>query len=147
MASENIGALYPTKIPGYDDAADIQAALRLYHYGSETYNPDNTDENEIPLSSIAGHLQAIEEDVAALFDIGIGSEFVAEEPSEATNGFIWVDSDGSFAENYSAPSALYQNEQPTTGLFNGLLWVDKDSSPLKMYVYDSTDEEWKEIGA
>jgi hypothetical protein len=31
MASENIGNVYPTKIPGYDDSADIQAALRLNH--------------------------------------------------------------------------------------------------------------------
>jgi hypothetical protein len=28
----------------------------------------------------------------------------------------------------------------------GLLWVDKDSSPLKMYVYDTTLG-WREIGA
>ena len=30
MAAESIGNLIPTKIPGYADAADIQAALRLY---------------------------------------------------------------------------------------------------------------------
>ena len=41
MASENIGNLYPSKIPGYEDAADIQAALRLYHYGSTTYDINN----------------------------------------------------------------------------------------------------------
>jgi hypothetical protein len=32
--TENGSGLYPTKIPGYEDAADIQEALRLYHYGS-----------------------------------------------------------------------------------------------------------------
>ena len=42
MAVESIGALYPTKIPGYADAADIQAALRAYHYGSYAYNTANT---------------------------------------------------------------------------------------------------------
>lgn len=42
MAVESIGALVPTKIPGYADAADIQAALRAYHYGSYTYDTANT---------------------------------------------------------------------------------------------------------
>jgi hypothetical protein len=32
--TENGSGVYPTKIPGYEDAADIQEALRLYHYGS-----------------------------------------------------------------------------------------------------------------
>lgn len=31
MATETIGELVPTKIPGYADAADIQAAIRVYH--------------------------------------------------------------------------------------------------------------------
>jgi hypothetical protein len=43
--------------------------------------------------------------------------------------------------------AAYQNDAPTTGLVDGLLWVDKNSSPLKMYVYNATDSQWKEIGA
>ena len=34
MAAENIGTVYPTKIPGLEDPADIQAALKLYHYGT-----------------------------------------------------------------------------------------------------------------
>ena len=43
MAAESIGALIPTAIPGYADAADIQAALRVYHYGEYAYNQANTD--------------------------------------------------------------------------------------------------------
>jgi hypothetical protein len=93
MASENIGSLYPTKMPGYDDAADIQAALRLYHYGSETYDPSNTNESQIPSSSIAGYLKSIEEDIAILDATGVGSDFSATEPVNPVNGFIWVDSD------------------------------------------------------
>jgi hypothetical protein len=46
-----------------------------------------------------------------------------------------------------ASVAAYQNDAPSVGLVDGLLWVDKNSSPLKMYVYDAEDEEWKEIGA
>lgn len=95
MASENIGSLYPTKMPGYDDAADIQAALRLYHYGSESYDPENTNPSQIPPSSIAGHLKSIEDDIAVIDARGIGSDFTATEPTNVPDGFIWVDADSS----------------------------------------------------
>lgn len=146
MASENIGSLYPTKMPGYDDAADIQAALRLYHYGSESYDPANTEPNNIPVNSIAGHLRALEDDVAALESLGLGSDYLANEPTDVMDGFIWVDSDANLATDYSVPSVIYQNNQPSTNLSSGMLWVDKDSSPLTMYVYDE-DLGWREIGA
>ena len=48
MAAENIdntvsgSGLFNTKVPSLSDAADIQAALRLYHYGSYTYDGSNT---------------------------------------------------------------------------------------------------------
>jgi hypothetical protein len=53
--------VYPTKIPGYDDAADIQEALRLYHYGSTTI-PTETNlgtASGINTKSIAGYLQTL----------------------------------------------------------------------------------------
>lgn len=146
MASENIGSLYPTKMPGYDDAADIQAALRLYHYGSESYDPANTNESQIPPSSIAGHLKALDTRVDTIEDIGVGSDYVATEPTDPVDGFIWVDSDATLATNYSIPSVIYQNNQPSSNLSSGMLWVDKDSSPLTMYVYDE-GLGWREIGA
>jgi hypothetical protein len=34
--SESIGSVYPTLIPSLSETADIQVALRLYHYGSTT---------------------------------------------------------------------------------------------------------------
>lgn len=55
---ENIGASsapYNTKIPRIDENADIQTALRLYHYGEDTNNPD-----PIIANSIAGHLDDLE---------------------------------------------------------------------------------------
>ncbi len=146
MASENIGSLYPTKMPGYDDAADIQAALRLYHYGSETYDPNTTDPDDIPPSSVAGYLRALEDEVGTLQSVGFGSEYSPDEPQNATNGYIWVDSNAALATEYSIPSVIYQNSEPTTNLSSGMLWVDKDSSPLTMYVYDE-DLGWREIGA
>lgn len=53
MAAENIGTLVPTKIPGYSDAADIQAALRLYHYGSYTFDTAESNTANLVNPSIA----------------------------------------------------------------------------------------------
>jgi hypothetical protein len=53
MAVESIGALVPTKIPGYADAADIQAALRAYHYGSYTFDTAETNPANLINPSIA----------------------------------------------------------------------------------------------
>ena len=63
MAAENIDntvtgtGLFPAKVPGLADAADIQAALKLYHYGSYTYDGSNTNPANLVTPSIARHLQ------------------------------------------------------------------------------------------
>lgn len=71
MAAENIDntingtGLFPAKVPGLSDAADIQAALRLYHYGSYTYDGSNTNPANLLNPSIAKHLQNLKEADAA----------------------------------------------------------------------------------
>jgi len=52
----NIGDQYITQIPGYDENADIQTALRVYHYGEDTQSPDPIEPN-----SIAGHLKSLDD--------------------------------------------------------------------------------------
>jgi hypothetical protein len=64
MAVEDIGALVPTKIPGYADAADIQAALRAYHYGSLTFDPAETDPEELLTPSIAKSIYDLQQGTA-----------------------------------------------------------------------------------
>ena len=65
MAEENIDntvggtGLFNTKIPGLSDAADIQAALRLYHYGTYSYDGANTNPAILPVPSMAKHLQTL----------------------------------------------------------------------------------------
>lgn len=145
MAVEDIGAIYPTKIPGLDEVADIQEALRLYHYGSTVYDPDNTNKAILPVPSMANNLKLIEQDIADITAIGIGSAFAASEPTSIQDGYIWVDADAVPPSEVGLPTAFYQISAPTSGLTEGMLWVDKDTSPLKMYVYDSIDG-WKQIG-
>ena len=60
MAAENIGSIYNVKVPGMDDAADIQEAFKLYHYGSLTYNKNNSDKTLLPVDSVAYHLNGLQ---------------------------------------------------------------------------------------
>jgi len=66
MATESIGVLIPTAIPGYADAADIQAALRAYHYGSYSYDPANTSAGNLVTPSMAKTIYDIQQDIIDL---------------------------------------------------------------------------------
>jgi hypothetical protein len=58
-----IGELIPTKIPGLSDDADVQEALRLYHYGSYTYSPSNTSPINLVEPSMAKTIYDIQQDI------------------------------------------------------------------------------------
>lgn len=142
MAAEDIGALYNTKIPGYEDAADIQAALKLFHYGSLIYDETNTDPTQLPNPSLAKHLQDLRDDVTTLEELMPGSDYLATAPTSPIDGYIWVDanSTGNGAPIYA--TAVYSNEAPTTGLVDGIIWVDKNASPQRAYIYNAGSASW-----
>lgn len=62
--TDPIGSLFPTQMPALDQAADIQEAFRIYHYGAPSgtdpgeYNPANTNPTLLESQSIAGFLNA-----------------------------------------------------------------------------------------
>ena len=138
MAVESIGALYPTKIPGYADAADIQAALRAYHYGSYTYSTANTSPASLEANSIAKFLYDIEQDIAALEarpSSGGNAQNTQPAPADFTpadipDGYIWVDSNGTLGGVPTGATAVFTNSAPTTSLTTGTIWVDKDSTDI-----------------
>ena len=66
MASESIGSIYPTQIPGYADNADIQAAFRLYHYGSTAYSTANTNTANLVNPSIAYTLNNLQTQITTI---------------------------------------------------------------------------------
>ena len=142
MAVEDIGGLYNTKQPGYDDTADIQAALKAFLYGDYDYDITRTDTN-FPNPSLARHLQLLSNRVTAQETLGIGSDYLTLAQIGAlvspTDGYIAMasDSNGGAVESLYA-SDFYTNEAPTTDIVDGVLWVDKDSAALDTYVYDST---------
>ena len=68
MAVESIGTLVPTKIPGLSDAADIQAALRAYHYGSYSFDTAETDAANLINPSIAYTLNSLQTQITSAAD-------------------------------------------------------------------------------
>jgi hypothetical protein len=78
MAAESIGAIYSTKIPGYADNADIQAAFKLYHYGSLEYDSTETDVAELVSPSIAHTLNNLQSQITALDPAGSVSKSIID---------------------------------------------------------------------
>jgi len=66
MATEDIGSLVKTQIPTLGSDADIQTALRVYHYGDEAYNTSNTNPATLPTLGIAKYIYDLQQDVANL---------------------------------------------------------------------------------
>jgi hypothetical protein len=78
MAAESIGAIYSTKIPGYADNADIQAAFKLYHYGSTDYNTANANTANLVNPSIAYTLNDLQGQITGLDPAGSVSKSVID---------------------------------------------------------------------
>ena len=138
MAAESIGALIPTAIPGYADAADIQAALRVYHYGEYAYNPANTSPGSLVTPSMAKTIYDIQQDIVDLENRPSSGGDVATTapvpgdftPSGIPNGYIWVDQDGTIGGQPVSATSVFTNSVPTSDLSTGVIWVDKDPTSI-----------------
>jgi hypothetical protein len=70
--SEAIGSLFGTQIPSLSETADIQEALRLYHYGASSgtsvgqYDPTNTNPSNLKPNSIAYTLNSLQAQITVL---------------------------------------------------------------------------------
>jgi hypothetical protein len=137
MAVEDIGVLVPTKIPGLADAADIQEALRVYHYGGTGYEA-TAAQTSLPAVGIARRLLEITDDITSLENRPSSGGDVATTapvagsftPSGIPNGYIWVDSDGTLGGGPTGATAVFTNSAPTTSITTGTIWVDKDSTDI-----------------
>jgi hypothetical protein len=138
---ESIGSIFSTQIPSLTENANIQDALKIFHYGTKTV-PTNI--SQLAPASVAGHLQAANVRLTALEQLGIGSVYSPNEPSSKADGAIWVDatSNAPIYENFFV--AYYQESQPSAQE-NGLLWVNSVTKAIK--VYDEADETWKTVAS
>jgi hypothetical protein len=101
--TETGSGLYPTKIPGYADAADIQEALRLYHYGSTTI-PTTSDLNgtatSINTKSVAGHLKSLANADSTHAALTLNVHGIANTASLATQTYV-TDAINNITDGYS----------------------------------------------
>lgn len=158
MAVESIGNLVPTKIPSLVDDANIQDALRAYHYGSYEFDTAESDPAELLNPSIAYTINNLQEQITDNAD----TEEAARDISRASNtaptaaaftafsatipdGYIWLDKDSSAGVGYYAATSVYTATAPSTNLANGLIWIKKGSSPIEMYVYNGDTSSFDQV--
>ena len=158
MAVENIGNLVPTKIPALVDDANIQDALKAYHYGSYDFDTAETDPEELLNPSIAYTINDLQNQI----DDQVALELAARDSSRVTttaptaaaftafsntipNGYIWLDKDSSAGVGYFAATSVYTTTAPSTNLANGLIWIKKGSSPIEMYVYNGDTSTFDQV--
>jgi hypothetical protein len=132
-ATEQTNQLYNTQIPALSEDANIQEALRLYHYGVGTGLP--TTNAQIQANSMAGHLKSMRTDIQTLQAKGAGSDYSSTLPTSVDDGYIWVDSTSAAAifSNGIPTIAFYQSAEPSAGLVAGMLWVDSDDNSVYIY--------------
>ena len=158
MAVEDIGNLVPTKIPALIDDANIQDALRAYHYGSYDFDTSESDPAELLNPSIAYTINDIQDQIDTLETLEENARDISRISNSAPvandfssfsetipDGYIWVDKDTSLTQSVYSSTAVYADEAPTQNLTNGLIWVDKNESPITMYAYNAATSSWDAI--
>ena len=149
MAVENIGNLVPTKIPALSDDANIQDALKAYHYGSYDFDTAETNTANLLNPSIAYSITNLQTQITTKAALEVSardsSRATTTAPTAAAftafsntipDGYVWLDKDSSAGVGYYAATSVYTATAPSTNLANGLIWIKKGSSPLEMYVYN-----------
>jgi hypothetical protein len=149
MAVENIGNLVPTKIPALIDDANIQDALKAYHYGSYNFDTAETDPEELLNPSIAYTINDLQDQIDTKAALEVAARDISRASTTAPtaaaftafsntipNGYVWLDTDSSAGVGYFSATSAYTTTAPSTNLANGLIWIKKGSSPLEMYVYN-----------
>ena len=158
MAVENIGSLVPTKIPALIDDANIQDALKAYHYGSYDFDTAETDPAELLNPSIAYTINDLQDQIDDQTALELAARNISSAQNSAPvaanftafsatipNGYIWVDKDAAAPVGYISATSVYTATQPTTGLANGVIWIKKGSSPLEMYVYNGDTSAFNQV--
>jgi hypothetical protein len=166
MAVESIGALYSTKIPGYADNADIQAALRAYHYGSYSFDTSESNAANLINPSIAYTLNNLQGQITDLDPAGSVSLSVIDAKGDllvgsandtvdnlslGTNGYILtVDSAQTLGIKWAAPdvtatnTVTLSNKTLTSPKFTNLGFI-ADANGNELIVMDTTTSAVNEI--
>jgi hypothetical protein len=158
MAVENIGNLVPTKIPALIDDANIQDALKAYHYGSYDFDTAETNTANLLNPSIAYTITNLQNQITTKAALEVAardsSRASTTAPTAAAftafsntipDGYVWLDTDSSAGVGYYSATSAYTTTAPSTNLANGLIWIKKGSSPLEMYVYNGDTSTFDQV--
>ena len=158
MAVENIGNLVPTKIPALSDDADIQDALKAYHYGSYDFDTAETNTANLLNPSIAYTITNLQSQITTKAALEVSARDISRATTTAPtaaaftafsntipDGYVWLDKDSSAGVGYYAATSVYTATAPSTNLANGLIWIKKGSSPLEMYVYNGDTSTFNQV--
>ena len=158
MAVENIGNLVPTKIPALSDDANIQDALKAYHYGSYDFNTAETNTANLLNPSIAYSITNLQTQITTKAALEVSARDISRATTTAPtaaaftafsntipDGYVWVDTDSSAGVGYYSATSAYTTTAPSTNLANGLIWIKKGSSPIEMYVYNGDTSTFDQV--
>ena len=158
MAVENIGNLVPTKIPALSDDANIQDALKAYHYGSYDFNTAETNTANLLNPSIAYSITNLQTQITTKAALEVAARDISRATTTAPtaaaftafsntipDGCVWLDTDSSAGVGYYSATSAYTTTAPSTNLANGLIWIKKGSSPLEMYVYNGDTSTFDQV--
>ena len=158
MAVENIGNLVPTKIPALSDDANIQDALKAYHYGSYDFDTAETNTANLLNPSIAYTITNLQTQITTKAALEVSARDISRATTTAPtaaaftafsntipDGYVWLDKDSSAGVGYYAATSVYTTTAPSTNLANGLIWIKKGSSPIEMYVYNGDTSTFDQV--
>jgi hypothetical protein len=134
MATESIGELVPTKIPGYADAADIQAALRVYHYGTYDFDINETNTTNLVSPSMAYTINDIQNQIDNIDTIGTAvltsKGALISASSASTPSVLAVGSNGKVLTANSGTTTGLEWAAPEVTLSNSITFSNKTISGL-----------------
>jgi hypothetical protein len=132
MATESIGELVPTKIPGYADAADIQAALRVYHYGTYDFDINETNTTNLVSPSMAYTINDIQNQIDNIDTIGTvvltSKGALISASSASTPSILAVGSNGKVLTANSGTTTGLEWAAPEVTLSNSITFSNKTIS-------------------
>jgi hypothetical protein len=140
MATESIGELVPTKIPGYADAADIQAAIRVYHYGTYDFDINETNPSNLVSPSIAYTINDIQNQITALDRIApsvlAAKGTLISASSASTPLGLAVGSNGKVLTANSGTATGLEWAAPEVTLSNAIIFSNKQINGLNNTLTD-----------
>ena len=122
MATENIGSKYNTQVPSLTENADIQTALKIYHYGQ------STEPTTLIADSVSGHLKNLEDTKVDIVPIQIVAGGQNDLDLKIITGYY------SISTNAIASAGTHYPPTPTAGM----LHVVNDGSGLVYQTYIMT---------